>query len=741
MIRLARGPAPQIFNSIRARVLYEDAAKFYAEPARRRSQLKYSSRRLEGFLSDHLMLVMRDRFPKKCAYCEMPLEYPIVDSFRPMRMATNLDGTQDDDHYWWLAFEWSNYLPACKMCSFLKGPRFPVLGKRCTIGAVGNALKSEKRLLLDPCADEPTKVLLFLDDGRVTSEDARGPVTIDILGLNRDQLVSDRSRDLKKLLGVLGKGTQSQAKVADTVRTLTEMTNGSSPFAAMRRQYAKAWAIEVAESRPASRALTARLRMFRTPLSVGLGDSYSTIKKASAGLTKRTLFAESYSVGASSVSLRFYRQARFIEKIELRNIRAFKDLELTPDLTSGEEGGWFVLLGENGTGKSSLLQAVACALVGQAGLDALGMTARDLLRRGCTKGEVRVHLTGMSVPVVMTMWRRDNRIEVVPAAPKIMVLAYGATRLLTKGMKHQARPRAKVDNLFDPLSRLNTGRPWLEEASKKDFDRFARSLAELLPSPDGARFTRRAGEIFVETPGVRDTLANLSSGYQAVLALALDIMSVMRTNWADMESAEGIVLIDEIDAHLHPRWKMRIVERLRRVFPRMQFIVTSHDPLTLHGLESTEVAVLKRSLDGCVSVLTSDSEGFPSPKNMRVEQLLTSELFGLYSANDSQLDAVFEEYYKLLALRSRTPAENKRLENLRDELDHSGRMGVTLREKLALEAADEFIADRKAKQDDLPTIVKNAARARLKSIWSEIDTDTLTDASRISARPKGGSPK
>ncbi len=181
----------------------------------------------------------------------------------------------------------------------------------------------------------------------------------------------------------------------------------------------------------------------------------------------------------------------------------------------------------------------------------------------------------------------------------------------------------------------------------------ARALSALLPRPDGAQFLRENNQIVVESVGVRDTLEALSSGYQAVLALALDILSVLRRGWEDASSAEGIVLIDEIDAHLHPRWKMRIIQRLREVFPRLQFIATSHEPLTLRGLDRDEVAVLKRSLTGSVKIITAETDDLPSPRHMTVGQLLTSDYFGLHSAEDLEVDMLFEEYYGLLAAREK----------------------------------------------------------------------------------------
>jgi energy-coupling factor transporter ATP-binding protein EcfA2 len=721
MIKLPQTRPPEFFLSQEAILLRQEAEAFFLRTSSSRAQARFDFQRIGTRIYPHVRRGFKDQLPAKCAYCETPIENPDIEAFRPKQRATNLDGQVDDGHYWWLMFEWSNYLPACRQCNTLKGQRFPVRGPRAQVGAVGPSLEAEKRLLLDPRIDDPARVLLFLDDGRVTSEDERGRVSIDVLGLNRESLVKARKNDLHVLLSLMAKSAPSDRQLVGLVGLLKKMTEPDQSFAAMRRQYVKAWAVEISGASPKLHRLTQRFLDFETALVSGLNSRKKEIKDASVGLTTRTVSSESYSIAAENVSDDYYRQARFIERFELRNIRAFENLALRASIGGGKPGEWLVLLGENGCGKSTVLQALACALVGQAGVESTGIKATDLLRRGCSRGQVTVHITGMSKPIVMTLIRRGNRIKVDPPEPKLMVLGYGATRLLKQDRDGApSSSRFRINNLFDPYSRLSDGRPWLYEAKKTEFDRFVRSLSALLPRADGAKFTRRGDRIFVETPGVKDTLDTLSSGYQAVLALALDIMSVMRLGWQDMASAEGIVLIDEVDAHLHPRWKMRIVQRLGEVFPRMQFIVTSHEPLTLRGLEREEVAVLKRTLDGKVVAITADSADFPSPQLMRVDQLLTSELFGLNSTEDLAIDTLFEEYYVLLAQRSRTAAQDARLSELRMQLDDGTRLGLTPRERLVFEAADAMIAQSKANFETLSDATQAAARERLKSLWAEV---------------------
>ncbi len=107
--------------------------------------------------------------------------------------------------------------------------------------------------------------------------------------------------------------------------------------------------------------------------------------------------------------------------------------------------------------------------------------------------------------------------------------------------------------------------------------------------------------------------------------MVADIAFCVFEKWGSIKEAEAIVLLDEIEVHLHPRWKMTIVERLRRCFPRLSFITTTHDPLCLRGLHKNEIMVLRRAAGGAIDTLTD----IPDLDGYRADQLLPSPLFDL----------------------------------------------------------------------------------------------------------------
>jgi hypothetical protein len=131
------------------------------------------------------------------------------------------------------------------------------------------------------------------------------------------------------------------------------------------------------------------------------------------------------------------------------------------------------------------------------------------------------------------------------------------------------------------------------------------------------------------------------------------------------------------------------VESLRKAFRRVQFIVSTHDPLCLRGLENDEAIVLRRTSRRRIYVVPD----LPPLKGMRVDQLLTSEYFGLDSTMDPTVERQYRELYRLLALRAPTPTQVARIKTIRDELAPYEVPGATRRERRLLQIIDKELAE------------------------------------------------
>ena len=385
-------------------------------------------------------------------------------------------------------------------------------------------------------------------------------------------------------------------------------------------------------------------------------------------------------------------RSQTITRIEIVNFRGIADLDLSIDFSTGLGAPWTVLLGENGAGKSSILQALALTLLNA---DSAGpaVRPRQVLRKGASRGHVRVWFHATDVPREMH-FRRGAR-GFVRKGPRYngTLLGYGATRLLPRRRMKQDESTVRLQNMFDPFHPLLDADHWLGKLEKRSFDFVARALRDVMDLPRHTKLSRvrtsKNAGVRLKQYGADLTLEDLSDGYQSVLGLTCDIIASLRAlQPGALDASEAVVIIDELGAHLHPRWRMRIVHSLRRAFKRVQFIGSTHDPLCLRGLENGEAVVLRRTSRGRVFPVPD----LPPVKGLRVDQLLTSEFFGLDSTHDPSIEAQYRELYRLLAQRDPSDSVNERIAALREALAPYEMPGATRRERRLLQVIDKELA-------------------------------------------------
>jgi uncharacterized protein (TIGR02646 family) len=726
MIHVSRSrvPEPASLTSATAEGSRREATEFFgrSQRSRRQETFPFNPR---VYLAEDVIAALRELFAGKCAYCETLIgqtERPEVDHFRPMQGAIGQDGSYADDHYWWLAYEWSNLYLACPDCVRRKGQRFPVAGRRAAVGARDAGLLRERPLLLDPCRDKPEEHLVFSEDGFVSSGTEPGRITIEVLDLNRAQRTDERAAEVDHARAEWD-ALSDQISTGDpsASEALEALFVAERPYAAIRRQFLHQWASSQQQ----------RVEQFLTDTPTGpssledIAGSVSMVTPAEQTATRQEFEEakkerETYSIADTSLGDEYYLTSRTINKIEIKNFRVIKELTLEFPSSPDEQGiPWMMLLGENGTGKSSILQAVALALMGESYRNTLGLDPSRIVRTGTRHGSVSVHLTGMLEPIELSFRKDPPGFHSSPSEPKVLLLGYGATRLLPRlhVTPGYSPGHASVDNLFNPFVPLRDAETWLLSLPAKTFDHTARALKRLLPLEGEVHFARRRGKVQVTALGTRRNLNELSDGYQSVLALACDIMQVMLYQWPTMEVAEGIVALDELEVHLHPRWKMHIVKSLREAFPRVQFLMTTHDPLCLRGMASGEAVVLRRYGERDIVAITD----LPPVQGLRVDQLLTSEHFGLNSAVDPEVDQLFNSYYALRVRRQRTPEQEALLDELKGRLEHLSLLGDTRRERVMLEAIDQYIADAATVTDtDERRTLRENTKQQVAEIWATV---------------------
>ncbi|HHU0331268.1 TPA: AAA family ATPase [Klebsiella variicola] len=638
-----------------------------------------------------LRSILVDTFEARCCYCEIYADQSssgVIERFRP-RGSPPVNETKrpQSSSYWHLQFDWRNLYWACATCNRYKADRFPLFGESAPPGLrYDQILEHEEPILLDPCHDNPDEHLRFLENGFVEGLTSRGMETIQLLDLNRRQLIISREEQVKLF-------------TIASPRERADKSTGHTAHCAVWRQ------------------------MLHHGVAAVRGE---TIHPAMPVKIEQKIDTE------AGTGFEAYRsKSQYISRIKIKNFGPIHILDLDLSLSESPQAPCFALLGENGVGKSTVLRALALALSGKAYSKRLGLNSAKLLSDGASDGEVRVSIVGGEDDIIMKL-RRNRAIEFNTDTSRSLVLAYGATRLLPKG-RHKAKDgeaHAKIDNLFDPFLPLSNPAEWLSTLEEGRLAEVNNVLASLMPQDHQVTviLTPETGAVSLQVGNVPGRkFDHLSDGYQSMLGMAVDIMKVLYRSGSTMESAEGVVIIDELGNHFHPAWRLQCLSALRAAFPRAQFIYSTHDPLCLRGLYAGEVTVLKRDRLGHIYAL----EDLPSVSRLRVEQLLSSEHFGLRSTADPQMEEDIHEYEELLGSPDRTADEDARLAELVQRLTDDRYLGATRRERLALQLLDT------SGLEDVPVQPSISARelsektvSRLRFIMNQVSPRTDTQGNQ-----------
>ncbi len=638
-------------------------------------------------------------FLSKCAYCEIALpesELQVLSHFRPKSNATNARHNKDSpDHYAWFATEWKNLLLLCRECNANQSNLFPVAQERraMPLSTWAEANKVEIPMLLDPCVDQPGKHFALDRHGIFIPLTRNGEATLDILRLNRSSLQMRRAQAIEWAIAmILSSKRIVKAEWAEAIPHygaisifLLGLCKFAINFVLLQRILKHADLSVVAEHLQSvgalrfNKALTEMAASKITPVeSLGIiGGGIVT-----SGAPGSILSADSADAHAISAPAR-------LRSIRVLNFKGIDDLKLNLDdgiALSSEGQNSAMLLGENSTGKSSLLQAIALALMTSSEIKKLRLEPEDFLSRD--PGNWRFDRTrALSVKLEfmneqsceLTYSHEHNRFET--KGPVVAnLLAYGSRRFF-----RATRDGIPNKTLFDPMAVLPDPATWLQALNEHEFNAVARAMRSILAlQPDDTILRDPDGMALVKAHGRITPVDRMSDGYRSLFAMAIDIMRRMMKVWGNLEFARGIVLIDEIETHLHPRWKLRVMTALRVAMPGVQFIVTTHDPLCLRGMRNGEVHVLYREEDGRV-VLRQD---LPNIETLRAEQILVSDFFGLFSTADPEQEKLLQELAALAAItEEQLPAhERARRDTLLEQYGGIPTIGVS-RDRQILAAA------------------------------------------------------
>jgi energy-coupling factor transporter ATP-binding protein EcfA2 len=455
-----------------------------------------------------------------------------------------------------------------------------------------------------------------------------------------------------------------------------------------------------------------------------------------------------------------------VQKIHIRNIRGFREVDLDLSRPSRNLAGWTVLAGRNGSGKSTLLKAIALVLAGPEVARTLQESFASWIRMGEQAAEVTtsVDLFGQSNSAAEDAspksayqnlsvergsppprgggatfphgaetrfvggskglsWRRSEigrEPRLVPSLYTVdptvfyeiddpwidlfeegFVAAYGPYRRLsghaTDAQRLMAGPDqvARLVSLFREDSSLVECVQWLREIylrrleDKPGAAELEQAVLALLNDdellPGGLRVDGIDSEaLWVSRREVRLPLDELSDGYRTVAALVMDIVRHLHRCFGELQIEStrdeegpyqrvlhsGVILIDEVELHLHVSWQKRIGFWLKRHFPNIQFIVTTHSPFVCQAADPRGLIRLPAPGENRPVEHVSE-ELYYTVVNGSADDAVMTELFGLETPYSEQSEKLRDEVAHLearLQTGKATETEEKELEELRSQL-------------------------------------------------------------------------
>lgn len=397
----------------------------------------------------------------------------------------------------------------------------------------------------------------------------------------------------------------------------------------------------------------------------------------------------------------------YLEKLKLHNFRCYEKLEIdfNRQLT--------VLVGKNGSGKTTVLEAIAIALgtwfVGFNIVNAKGINKRtDPLRKAYQIGATDDVQTQFPVEIEawgkieeskdqILHWKRElytptgtmttkDAKEIVEYAAEYqkaisegrtdiylpMVAYYGTGRLWdyhrqkrNDVFKVSSRTNGYIDCL-DGTANVKLMMDWFQIMtinkyqrqeenleSNPELDTVYLAMEKCLTNLSGysdvkVRYNMGTQELDVyyseqDKQRMRIPLNQLSDGYKGMISLVADIAYRMATlnpqlGTEVLSKGDGVVLIDEVDLHLHPAWQQKVIDNLMNIFPKVQFIVSTHAPAIISSVKTDKLRILSNK-----EVCMTANQVYGKDVNS-----VMKEIMGVNDRPD-QFVELFEKFYRLLS--------------------------------------------------------------------------------------------
>jgi len=392
-----------------------------------------------------------------------------------------------------------------------------------------------------------------------------------------------------------------------------------------------------------------------------------------------------------------------IQNISIQNFKGFskKELQFNEQMT--------VLIGDNGSGKTTILEALSF-VIGTFFHRIDGAQARTLKDFEKRKIIISPESYEIQLPFEICVkhsfqgedysWcRKSEKIkggvtykdanklinhakhlseqirEVGNTAELPIIAYYGIERLSEKKQKKAyAKKSSRIDGYYSALYLRSIKRKFLEwfktfedEALKYNVDKelysaFTNAIIEMVPQWKNIHYSWKNDDMLGQLDdGSWRPFHQMSDGYRNIIRIVADIAyRAIKLNphlgINAIKQAKGVVLIDEIDMHLHPKWQKHIITDFKRTFPKIQFITTTHSPFIVQSLQSNEII----NLNGNVTE--------ENPKDLSIdENILFMGVNDLKSDFFTERENLAKEYLTLLKT-GKTKETSEKLDALLEQV-------------------------------------------------------------------------
>ena len=403
----------------------------------------------------------------------------------------------------------------------------------------------------------------------------------------------------------------------------------------------------------------------------------------------------------------------YISRVELENFRCFESVTVEADVTTSF-APWTLLTGDNASGKTTLLKAIALGLCDRssaAGL--LRESDSGYIRNGQEMGTIKIHLvdcaedrSGNEYQIETTLTRLNPHLEKLDQVTepsqefpweRIFVCGYGAGRG-TSGTGDVAGYSAisAVYNLFNYSEGLQNPELTIRRFGSPRQESVLTTLESILGLSDLRLAENGTTDMGISVRDLRNAdiaIRDLADGYKSTFLWVTDFLGWALASGRTLDrSMDGIVVIDEIEQHLHPKWQKRLVSSLRGTWPRVQFFAATHSPLVARSFRSISDDGPHRHYHLKDSEANDGVEAVSVPplSGRRTDQILASEAFDYLVDDDPDAERILEELSLLSSNEFLTEEQRARVADYLKAVKQiqSIRMGQTETELSAAQLAE-----------------------------------------------------